>query len=140
LWEVIRRAPHVRLDGATIAGHVHRFGGLIGPAHAFTPWTAMYAYHDSLEDCYGDLAPYVPFVELGLSADTNYADRIAELKDLTFLTNSDAHAPNPQRLPEKEQSFISRDSKRAESIVSTTAISQPPQEDAQYKANFGFIL
>ncbi|CVK34454.1 hypothetical protein [Methanoculleus bourgensis] len=32
--------PHVALDGAAIASAVHDLGGLIGPAHAFTPWTS----------------------------------------------------------------------------------------------------
>ena len=34
----------------------------------------------------------IPSVELGLSADTFLADRIEELKDFTFLSNSDAHS------------------------------------------------
>lgn len=38
------------------------------------------------------------FLELGLSADTNMADRIEELQDIVFLTNSDAHSPWPHRL------------------------------------------
>ncbi|HIH29039.1 MAG TPA: phosphotransferase, partial [Thermoplasmata archaeon] len=70
----------------------------IGPAHAFTPWTALYAYRPSLESCYGDLTSYISFVELGLSADTDYADTIQELHRLTFLTNSDCHSPHPVRL------------------------------------------
>ncbi len=85
--------PSVRLSGEEIAEAAMEAGALIGPAHAFTPWTAMYAYHDSLRDCYGDLAKHIYFVELGLSADTSYADRIAELRCLTFLSNSDAHSP-----------------------------------------------
>jgi uncharacterized protein (TIGR00375 family) len=34
----------------------------------------------------------VPAVELGLSADSDLADRIAELSEKTFLSNSDAHS------------------------------------------------
>ena len=55
----------------------------------------MYKTYDSIYDCY-DKKP--DFVELGLSADTFMADRIAELKDFVFLTNSDAHSPWPHRL------------------------------------------
>ena len=44
------------------------------------------------------MVKHVHYLELGLSADTSYADRIAELSDLTFLTNSDAHSPYPVRL------------------------------------------
>ncbi len=97
--------PTVNLGGAEIAEYARDAGALIGPCHAFTPWTAMYAYHDSLEDCYHDLAGYVSFVELGLSADTSYADRISELHRLTFLTNSDAHSPWPNKLAREFNRF-----------------------------------
>ena len=90
--------PNVMLGGEELAGLAKDVGALIGPAHAFTPWTSMYAYHASLESCYGSLAPYVSFVELGLSADSDYADKIEELRRLTFLTNSDSHSPHPVRL------------------------------------------
>lgn len=90
--------PNVHMDGHELAGFAKDVDALIGPAHAFTPWTAMYVYHSSLEECYGDLAPYISFVELGLSADTDYADTIQELHRLTFLTNSDSHSPHPVRL------------------------------------------
>jgi len=90
--------PSVNLTGEEIAEIARDSESLIGPAHAFTPWTAMYAYHDSLSECYGDLTDYISFVELGLSADTAYADRISEMHRLTFLTNSDAHSPWPNKL------------------------------------------
>jgi uncharacterized protein (TIGR00375 family) len=90
--------PTVRLDGVQIAEIARDVDALVGPCHAFTPWTAMYAYHDSLKSCYGDMADYVSFLELGLSADSDYADRISELHRLTFLSNSDAHSPVSNKL------------------------------------------
>jgi uncharacterized protein (TIGR00375 family) len=75
-----------------------RNGGLIGPSHAFTPWTSMYKEFDSMRACYGDRVEDIKYLELGLSADTFLADRIAELKDVTFLSNSDAHSPWPDKL------------------------------------------
>jgi len=75
-----------------------KHGGIIGPSHAFTPWTSMYKEFDSMEACYGDRAGDVKFLELGLSADTFMADRIGELADVTFLSNSDAHSPWPDKL------------------------------------------
>jgi uncharacterized protein (TIGR00375 family) len=75
-----------------------RNGGLIGPSHAFTPWTSMYKEFDSMRACYGDRVGDIKYLELGLSADTFMADRIAELKDVTFLSNSDAHSPWPDKL------------------------------------------
>ncbi len=89
--------PNVRMTGAELADLVHAVGGLMGPAHAFTPWTSIYKAYDSIADSYGSMSK-VDFVELGLSADGDMADRIAELKGLTFLTNSDCHSPWPHRL------------------------------------------
>ncbi|MGC8913043.1 MAG: TIGR00375 family protein [Thermoplasmata archaeon] len=90
--------PRFHGTGVEIAEAAKDCNVLIGPCHAFTPWTSVYAAFDSLKECYGELVEYVSYVELGLSADTSYADRIAELRDLTFLTNSDAHSPWPLRL------------------------------------------
>jgi uncharacterized protein (TIGR00375 family) len=97
--------PNVRMNGVEIAQAAKDAGALIGPAHAFTPWTAMYAYHNSLKDCYGDMADYIYLIELGLSADTSYADRISELRCLTFLTNSDAHSPYVNKLAREFNRF-----------------------------------
>lgn len=97
--------PNVDMSGGELASIAKDLDILIGPAHAFTPYTSMYAYYDSLEDCYGDLADYVSFVELGLSADSEFADRIKELHRLTFLTNSDCHSPHPVRLAREFNRF-----------------------------------
>lgn len=101
--------PNVDIGGEELAYIAKDLDALIGPAHAFTPWTAMYAYHPSLESCYGDLAGYVSFVELGLSADSDYADKIQELHRLTFLTNSDSHSPHPVRLAREFNRFEVKD-------------------------------
>jgi uncharacterized protein (TIGR00375 family) len=90
--------PHVRLNGEQIVDFVSEVSGLIGPSHAFTPWTAIYKEYNSLKECYGRHASKVKFLELGLSADTNMADRISELSDVVFLSNSDCHSPLPHRL------------------------------------------
>lgn len=89
---------HLELSGLEIAEIAASQGCLLGPSHAFTPWTSVYKEFDSLKDCYGDKLGSVSFVELGLSADTDMADRIAELSELTFLSNSDAHSPWPDKL------------------------------------------
>ena len=88
--------PHVYLSGEKIAKYAHEVGAMIGPAHAFTPWTAMYAYCTSVADCYG--SEPIDFLELGLSADSSYGAAIAELDNIPFLTNSDAHSPQPDKL------------------------------------------
>ena len=101
--------PNVDMNGEELAELARDVDALIGPAHAFTPYTAMYAYYDSLKDCYGDLAGYVSFIELGLSADTDFADKIKELHRLTFLTNSDCHSPHSVRLAREFNRFEVRD-------------------------------
>jgi uncharacterized protein (TIGR00375 family) len=87
--------PHVYLSGEAIAKIVHEIGGLIGPAHAFTPWTALYAYFDRVADCYG--SEPIDFLELGLSADSSYGAAIPDLYNVPFLSNSDAHSPAPDK-------------------------------------------
>jgi uncharacterized protein (TIGR00375 family) len=97
--------PSIRLDGSEIAEIAKDLGALIGPCHAFTPWTALYGYHDSLKSCYGDMTDYISFLELGLSADSDYADRIEDLHRLTFLSNSDAHSPSTNKLAREFTQF-----------------------------------
>ncbi len=87
--------PRVRMNGKEIMEIAHEYGCIIGPAHAFTPWTSIYKEYDSIKDCYGKMPD---FLELGLSADSDMADTIEELQNIPFLTNSDAHSPWPHRL------------------------------------------
>ena len=87
--------PRVRMNGSEIMDIAHENGCIIGPAHAFTPWTSIYKEYNSIKDCYGKMPD---FLELGLSADSDMADTIEELEDIPFLTNSDAHSPWPHRL------------------------------------------
>lgn len=88
--------PHVALSGGGIARIVHEEGGVIGPAHAFTPWTGMYGRYPSLEKCYQEEIP--DFLELGLSADSSYGAGIPELMNIPFISNSDAHSPSPLKI------------------------------------------
>jgi len=88
--------PHIALGGGEIARLAHEARALIGPSHAFVPWTSVYKEFDSLRDCYGEES--VEFLELGLSADTELANTVKELEDIPFLSNSDAHSPMPHRL------------------------------------------
>jgi len=119
--------PRVRMDGSQIMEIAHQNGCIIGPAHAFTPWTSIYKEYDSIKDSYGQMPD---FLELGLSADSDMADKIEELENISFLTNSDAHSPWPHRLGrefnELEIKKLSFDGVR-DSIL-----------DKKIKANYGF--
>lgn len=107
---------HLDLGGNEIVERVKSAEGIIGPAHAFTPWTSIYAEYDSLKDCYKEYFGKIDFLELGLSADTDLADYISELKDLTFMSNSDAHSPWPHRLG-REFNILSVEEKTYPEIV-----------------------
>lgn len=90
--------PRLDISGERIAQVCERYDVLVGPAHAFTPWTAIYKEFDSLAGCYGNSVDYLAFLELGLSADSAFADAITEHHDLTYVSFSDAHSPWPHRL------------------------------------------
>ena len=120
--------PKTNLDGAELFDLVKEYDCLIGPAHAFTPWTGMYKSYDSIYDCYENRPD---FVELGLSADTFMADTVDELKDFPFLTNSDAHSPWPHRLGREFNQMELED-------ISYSSIKHAI-EHRDIKANYGLI-
>lgn len=69
---------------------------LVIPAHAWTPWYGVYgskAGFDSLEECFGDLAPMVRAVESGLSSDPAMNRAVPELDHRAVVSFSDAHSP-----------------------------------------------
>ena len=69
---------------------------LLIPAHAWTPWYGIYgskAGFDSLEECFGDLAPMVRAVESGLSSDPAMNRAVPELDGRAVVSFSDAHSP-----------------------------------------------
>lgn len=66
-------------------------GGLLIPAHIFTPHKGLYGCAaERMADLF-DLER-IAAVELGLSADSEMAGYISELDPYSFLTNSDAHS------------------------------------------------
>lgn len=70
---------------------VKQRAGIFIVHHAFTPHKGLYG------NCVPSLTEMVDedlvdALELGLSADTDMADCLAELKDVTFITDSDAHS------------------------------------------------
>ncbi len=99
--------PHINLTPAEVVETVIDSGCLIGPAHAFTPFKAIFRQgkFKTLKDCYQDAVKNIHFLELGLSADTELADRLDCLKNITFLSNSDAHSQNPRALGREFNKF-----------------------------------
>lgn len=73
---------------------VNSLGGIMIPAHAFTPHKGVYGncVRSIRQLLTAEAWEAVPAVELGLSSDSNYADMISELAGKTFISNSDAHS------------------------------------------------
>ncbi|MFX1380619.1 MAG: endonuclease Q family protein [Promethearchaeota archaeon] len=92
--------PRVNLSPPALVDTISDSGGIIGPAHAFTPFKAIFRQgkFQSLEDCYKGVSKKISFIELGLSANSDLADRLESLKDVSFLSNSDAHSQDPRSL------------------------------------------
>lgn len=86
--------PHVHRTPEELVEIVSDVNGLIGPAHAFTPFKSIFRQgkFNLLREAYGTAVKKLAFLELGLSADSYLADRMEELQNITFLSNSDAHS------------------------------------------------
>lgn len=68
-------------------------GGTFVPVHCFTPHKSLYgACARRGEEVFGEDWGAIPAIELGLSADSFLADRIGELAEKTFMSNSDSHS------------------------------------------------
>ncbi len=66
------------------------------PAHAWTPWFAVFGSKsgfDSLEECFGSMAPYIYAIETGLSSDPLMNRSFSALDNVSLISNSDAHSP-----------------------------------------------
>lgn len=72
---------------------VEATGGVMVPAHAFTPHKSVYGNACvRLSELFRGRHHDLVALELGLSADSELADRLSELQSFTFLSNSDAHS------------------------------------------------
>ncbi|MDI3257308.1 MAG: endonuclease Q family protein [Kyrpidia sp.] len=102
-------SQRIRGNAVELQEVCRRLGGLFIIHHAFTPHKGLYGC------CAARMAEMVDpggvdAVELGLSADTEMADRISELGPFSFVSNSDAHsvdriAREYNRLRLREPSF-----------------------------------
>lgn len=70
------------------------FEAVIIPAHVFTPHKSLFGVCCSRLDeiLTNKEIDLIDAFELGLSADSQLADRLAELNEFSFITNSDAHS------------------------------------------------
>ena len=66
------------------------------PAHIWTPHFSMFGAFsgfDTVEECFGDMTPYIHAVETGLSSDPPMNWRLSALDRFALVSNSDAHSP-----------------------------------------------
>lgn len=85
-------SQRVYVTGRMLQEKTKELGGLFIPAHVFTPFKSLYGkgVKSSLEEVFHpDL---IDGIEIGLSANTDMADKLAELHGYPLLTNSDAHS------------------------------------------------
>lgn len=65
------------------------------PAHAWTPWFSVFGSRsgfDSLEECFGEMTPYIYAIETGLSSNPLMNRSLSVLDDVALISNSDAHS------------------------------------------------
>jgi uncharacterized protein (TIGR00375 family) len=88
---IMLSSQRIRVSARELQTELLARGGIIVPAHVFTP-------HRGLLGCSADrlaerLDPEtIAAIELGLSADSEMAGYLSELDRYSFLTNSDAHS------------------------------------------------
>lgn len=108
------------------------FSAAIIPAHVFTPHKSVYGTCTKrLEYILSDKQlSMLSAIELGLSADTLLADRIEELAEFTFLTNSDAHSLD--KIAREYNAFLLAQPTYQECLMAFTR-----KDGRQVKANYG---
>jgi uncharacterized protein (TIGR00375 family) len=84
-------SQRIYVPARVLQEEVNGRGGILIPAHIFTPHKSVYGSCSSRIAHLLDLRN-VAAVELGLSADSEMAGYISELDPFTFVTNSDAHS------------------------------------------------
>ena len=71
------------------------------PAHIWTPWFSLYGSmsgFDSIYDAFNDYVKYLTAIETGLSSSPQMNWRIPELDNISIVSFSDSHSPQPHRL------------------------------------------
>ena len=91
--------PILKIDSRSLLEIVLETGDdlFLIPAHIWTPWFSVLGSRsgfDSIEECYGDLTPYIFALETGLSSDPEMNWRISSLDKFQLVSNSDAHSPS----------------------------------------------
>lgn len=68
---------------------------MVAPAHAWTPWFAVFGSKsgfNSLQECFEEYTPYIYAIETGLSSDPLMNWQLSQLDNIALLSNSDSHS------------------------------------------------
>ncbi|MEC0372041.1 endonuclease Q family protein [Paenibacillus chibensis] len=84
-------SQRIYVPGRQLQEEIYARGGILIPAHVFTPHKGLYGNVTPKMSEVLDLS-MISAVELGLSADSDMAGHLSELDRYTFVTNSDAHS------------------------------------------------
>ena len=120
------------ISGEQLYSIIKSIGGVLIPAHVFTPHKSIFGNcARRLEDIYSqELIENIPALELGLSADTYLADRIKELENISFISNSDAHSLNKIG---REYNLITMEKPNFKELI----LALHRREGRKIKANYG---
>lgn len=85
-------SQRIYATGRELQKKVKEFDGLFIPAHVFTPFKSLFGkgVERDLQEVFEP--ELIDAIELGLSSDTNMANRLQQLHRYPFLSNSDAHS------------------------------------------------
>jgi uncharacterized protein (TIGR00375 family) len=78
------------------------------PAHAWTPWFAIFGSmsgFNSIEECFKDQTKHIHAIETGMSSDPSMNWRISSLDKMTLVSNSDSHSAYTHRLGREANVF-----------------------------------
>ncbi|TBL79826.1 endonuclease Q family protein [Paenibacillus thalictri] len=84
-------SQRIYVPARTLQEEVLGRGGILIPAHIFTPHKSVYGSGSTRMEHMLDLSG-IAAVELGLSSDSEMAGLISELDPFTYVTDSDAHS------------------------------------------------
>lgn len=146
--ELVKRGCNLGSDGRPIIGlssiqllELIRSideNALLIPCHAWTPWFSLYGSSsgfDSIEEAFGNYAKYIYGVETGLSSDPFMNWQIAELKNRSILSFSDAHSL--MKMGREATVFVSKDQGKSQKITYEDIVSAiKKEESAKFKIGY----
>lgn len=148
--ELVRRGCNLLSDGRPIIGISSKDlleivlaidpRVLLIPCHVWTPHFGIYGSasgFDSIDEAFRELAPYIYGIETGLSSDPEMNWQIAELKNRSILSFSDAHSP--AKMGREATVFVSKNGISNQQITYQD-ITQAIKRDTSGRLKIGYTI